>query len=54
MAQKCEICKKTIGTLFLGKIIGSFVKDEKGVKHLVCDECQSKLKTKKDILEKLS
>jgi len=51
--MKCEICKKTISQIFLGKILGTFVKDEKGKKHSVCFECQKKFATKKEILENL-
>jgi hypothetical protein len=51
--MKCEICKKNIGITFLKKIIGSYVKDEKGKKHSVCSECQKKHKSKKEILTNL-
>lgn len=51
--MKCEICKKTIQETFLKKAIGTVVKDKKGKKHYVCSECQKKLGSKKDILEKL-
>ena len=51
--MKCEICKKKIQELFLQKFKGTYVKDEKGKKHLVCFECQKILRDKKKILEKL-
>ena len=51
---KCEICKKKISETFLGKILGTHIKDEKGKKHTICFECQKKFKTKKEILKKLS
>jgi len=49
--MKCEICKKKIGETFLKKILGTYVKDEKGKKHTVCFECQKKLKTKEELLK---
>ncbi|MFO8016552.1 MAG: hypothetical protein R6U32_05595 [Candidatus Woesearchaeota archaeon] len=53
MARKCEICGKKIEETFLKKILGTFVKDSKGKKHLVCPECQEKLGSKEEILKKL-
>ena len=50
---KCAICSKKISETFLGKIIGTYVKDAKGKKHIVCFECQKKFKDKKEILESL-
>jgi len=52
MADKCEICKAKIEKIFLDKIIGSYVKDKKGKKHMICNNCQSKY-TKEQILAKL-
>ncbi|MEK6942744.1 MAG: hypothetical protein AABX00_01630 [Nanoarchaeota archaeon] len=49
--MKCEICSQKINTTFLGKILGTHVKDLKGKKHLVCFECQKKFDTKEKILE---
>ena len=51
--MKCEICKKPVANTFLKKIIGTYVKDERGKKHLICFECQKKFRTKNEILEKL-
>lgn len=51
--MKCEICKNKIGETFLNKPIGTYVKDEKGKRHIVCFECQKKLKTKEEILKHL-
>jgi len=51
--MKCEICKNKIGETFLNKPIGTHVKDEKGKRHIVCFECQKKLKTKEEILKHL-
>ncbi|MBN1386400.1 hypothetical protein JW968_05510 [Candidatus Woesearchaeota archaeon] len=51
--MKCGICKSKIQTTFLNKIIGTYVKDQKGKKHLVCFDCQKKFKSKQDILTSL-
>jgi len=40
--MKCEICSKNIETTFMGKILGTYVKDDKGKKHPICFECQKK------------
>lgn len=50
---KCEICKANIGETFLNKIVGTYIKDEKGKKHIICFDCQKKFSSKKDILEQL-
>lgn len=52
--MKCELCKNAIGTTFLGKILGTHVKDAKGKLHTICFECQKKLRTKAEILQKLA
>lgn len=36
----CTICNKKIEKTFLNKIIGSYVKNEKGKKKAVCPNCQ--------------
>jgi hypothetical protein len=51
--MKCEICKKNIETTFMGKILGTYIKDEKSKKHTVCFKCQKNLKTKEKILENI-
>ncbi len=51
--MKCEICKKKIEETFLKKILGTYVKDEKGKKHTVCFECQKKFTTKQELLAQL-
>ncbi len=51
--MKCEICGKKIEETFLNKIIGTIVKDEKGKKHTVCNECESKFLTKAELLKNL-
>lgn len=50
--MKCDICKAKIEKTFLEKVIGAYVKDKKGKKHVICPECQKKYKTK-EILEKI-
>ena len=49
----CAICGKKIAETFLKKIIGSYVKDEKGKQHAICNECQTKYKTKKEMVDAL-
>ena len=51
--MKGEICSKKIEEIFLGKILGTYIKDEKGKKHIICFECQKKFKTKEEILENI-
>lgn len=51
--MKCEICKSNIDKNFLNKLFGTYIKDKKGKKHVVCSECQKKLSTKEQILTKL-
>ncbi|MFT4297681.1 MAG: hypothetical protein ACMXX5_00635 [Candidatus Woesearchaeota archaeon] len=40
---KCEICKEKMGETFLNKPLGTCIKDDKGKKRLVCNECQKNL-----------
>lgn len=42
--MKCEICGKKIEETFLKKIIGTYVRDNKGKKKAVCPECQRSVK----------
>ena len=51
--MKCEICSKTLQELFLRKIKGTYIKDAKGKKHVVCFECQKRLGVKEAIFNKL-
>jgi len=51
--MKCDICKKNINETFLRKLIGTYVKDKQGKKHVVCSECQGKLRNKDELLTKL-
>ncbi len=48
---KCDICGKNIEQTFLGKVIGTYIKDEKGKKHTVCFECQKKFPKKDELLK---
>ncbi len=50
--MKCDICRQKIQETFLKKIIGTYVKDSKGRKKVVCAECQKKM-TIDEIKEKL-
>lgn len=50
---KCEICGKKIDKTFLNKIIGTYVKDKKGKKHMVCFECQSKFDSKEELMKNI-
>ena len=51
--MKCEICGNKITETFLGKIKGTYIKDENGKMHVVCFDCQTKFKTKEDILKEI-
>lgn len=51
--MKCEICDKKINENFLGKIIGTYIKDKSGKLRPICFECQKKFNSKPDMLEKL-
>ncbi len=42
--MKCASCKQPIQKTFLGKIVGTYVKDAKGKRHVVCFECQRAFK----------
>lgn len=47
--MKCASCKQKIDTTFLDKLVGTYVKDEKGKKYAVCFECQRAF-SKKELL----
>jgi len=51
--MKCGICGKKIEEIFLKKVIGTYIKDKKGKKHVVCANCQKELGGKEKILSKL-
>jgi hypothetical protein len=50
--MKCEICKKKVEETFLNKPLGTYMKDKKGKRHLVCQNCQ-RTHSKKELAEKL-
>ena len=50
---KCEICKEKIGETFLEKVLGTYIKDSKGKKHLICGDCQHKFPTKEQVLAQI-
>jgi hypothetical protein len=49
--MKCEICSQNVKETFLKKILGTYVKDAKGKKHIVCQLCQKQNQGKKRIIE---
>ena len=49
--MKCDICKGNVEETFLKKPIGTYMKDSKGKKHLVCNKCQKNNK-KEELLTK--
>lgn len=51
--MKCEICKEKIEENFLKKIFGTYVKDSKGKKHIICSNCQRKVSSKDEILKNI-
>jgi hypothetical protein len=51
--MKCEICNAKIAETFLNKVVGTYVKDAKGKKHLICFECQKKFPKKEEIIKNL-
>lgn len=49
--MKCEVTGKDIEKTFLGKIVGTVIKDENGKKHFISAAAQSQYKNqKKDLL----
>lgn len=38
--MKCSLCKSKVEITFLDKVLGTYVKDAKGKKHVVCVHCQ--------------
>ena len=41
--MRCDSCKEKIETTFLGKIVGTYIKDAKGKRHPICQSCQKGL-----------
>ncbi|AJF61557.1 TPA: hypothetical protein HA239_04315 [Candidatus Woesearchaeota archaeon] len=50
---KCSICGKKIEEIFLGKILGTYIRNEKGKQYAVCFECQKKFSTKDELLRNI-
>jgi Zn-finger protein len=46
--MKCKICGEKIKTIFLNKILGTYIKDKKGKQVAVCSSCQKKLGNDKE------
>ena len=40
--MKCDLCGNKVEETFLKKILGTYVKDAKGKKHIACQQCQIK------------
>jgi ribosomal protein L34E len=40
MSEKCASCNKPVGTVFLEKIKGTYLRDKKNKKKPVCAACQ--------------
>lgn len=51
--MRCRICRKAVEETFLKKILGTYIKDKKSKKQVICKGCQKKLKTREEILKKL-
>ncbi len=51
--MNCEVCGRKVSTTFLGKVVGTYVKDSKGKKHCACFECQRKFPEKPMLLQQL-
>ena len=49
----CEICQGKVQKSFLGKILGTVVKDKSAKAHTICFECQKKFTKKEDILAQI-
>ena len=41
--MNCELFKQPVAETFLKKALGTYVKDAKGKRHLVCQACQKRL-----------
>jgi hypothetical protein len=50
--MKCDICGRKIETTFLNKVVGTVMRNSKGKKKTVCNECQ-KHNTAEELKEKL-
>jgi len=52
MAQKCAICNNKVELTFLQKPLGTWMRNDKGKKKLICQNCQ-KTSTDQELKEKL-
>jgi len=43
MSDKCASCSALIEVIFLEKINGTYLKDNKGKKRVVCSACQKSM-----------
>ncbi|MBC8501076.1 MAG: hypothetical protein ISS25_02850 [Nanoarchaeota archaeon] len=50
--MKCDVCGKKVETTFLAKVVGSYIKNKKSKRKLVCNKCQQKY-SKEQLLKKL-
>lgn len=50
--MKCSVCSAKLEETFLKKIVGTQMVVE-GRKKYICPDCQSKLKTKEEIIKNL-
>ncbi|MFH1770746.1 MAG: hypothetical protein ABH828_04260 [archaeon] len=50
--MKCDVCGKKVETTFLNKVLGTYMKNKKSKKKLVCKDCQQK-HSKEELLTKL-
>jgi uncharacterized protein with PIN domain len=48
--MKCASCNNPLQKTFLDKIVGTYVKDEKGKRFAVCFECQRAFKKEELLL----
>jgi hypothetical protein len=52
--MKCAICKEKVEETFLKKPLGTYIKNEKGKKYLICQKCQKAVDNiKEKMLEKI-
>lgn len=50
--MKCSICKKEVEILYLEKVAGTYIKNEKGKRLLVCHVCQAEHENDKEAMLK--
>ena len=50
---KCSICNNKVNSTFLNKLVGTYVKNKKGKKQVVCFECQKKFNSKEKLLKNI-